>query len=245
MEKQKTKTTKEKVAIFSLLIVSLIFLSTLTIATPSGPSNINITSNETKATASAQMVNISGGYISKLNITATMQNPHWKAFVGWIDGKFTLDDSSGSTIYDWTLSSVGGEIYTTRASSTVTWGTIACANSTQITAEDTALEHSGEDNITSTFSGTNTETFVVAGTQITAASCSATNTYVDNLTQSAHFEEVILYDSTNTDIVFATILEDNEGGYDGSGYDFQMIVPENANETNAMVTAYYLYVELS
>lgn len=239
------KTTKEKLIIISLISLCLISLSTLAIATPTGPSSINVTSNETNVATAGEMVNISGGYISKLNITASMQNPHWKAFVGWINGQFTLDDSSGSTIYDWSLSSFGGEVYSTRTSSTVEWTTIGCANSTQITAEDVALDHDGEDNITTTFSSNNTKTFMVAGTQIEANDCKAINTYVDNESQSDEFEEVILYDSTNFDIVFATILEEDETGFDGSAYDFQMIVPENANETFSGSTAYYLYVELS
>jgi len=241
MKKQKTIT--EKTIVLTLVFFIIIIASSLVTATPTGPSSINVTANETKGITAAQMFNISGGYISKMNITATVKNPHWKAFVGWIDGKFTLEDSSGSTIYDWTLSTVGGEVYATRASSTINWGTISCADASEITAEDTALNHTGEDNITSTFSSSNTATFVVAGTTISATACSSTNTYVNNATQSSAFEEVILHDET--DIVYATILEADATGYDGSTYDFQMLVPENALETWTGATAYYLYVELS
>lgn len=243
MEKQ-TKIITEKTIVLTILLLNTLLFSSLAIATPTGPSAINITDNETKVTTAGQIVNISGGIISKINITASMQNPHWKAFVGWIDGKFTLDDSSGSTIYDWTLSSIGGEVYATRASGTAGWETISCANATEITAEDTALNHTGEDNITSTFTASsNVNTFVVAGTTISAGACSATNTYINNQTQATKFEEVILHDET--DIIFATVLEEDEPGYDGSDYDFQMLVPEVALETWASSTAYYLYVELS
>ncbi len=234
----------EKTIVFTVILFSALFLSSLVIATPTGPSNINVTSNETKASTAGQMVNISGGYISKLNITASVQNPHWKAFLGWIDGKFTLDDSSGSTIYDWTLSSIGGEVYATRASGVANWGTISCADAAEITAEDTSLNHTAGDNVTSTFtSASNSATFVVAGTTITAGACSAMNTYVNNVTQGTKFEEVILHDTS--DIIYATILEEDETGYDGSAYDFQMLVPEVALETWTGSTAYYLYVELS
>lgn len=242
--KKQQETTIETTIVLTVFFLSIIIFSSFVMATPTGPSDINITSNETKSATSGLEVNISGGRISKMNITASVQNPHWKAFVGWIDGKFTLDDSSGSTIYDWTLSTVGGEVYATRASTTISWATISCADATEITAEDSALDHTGEDNITSTFTAaSNTQTFVVAGTTIAASTCSATNTYVNNVTQSTRFEEVILHDTS--DIVFATILEEDQTGYDGNDYDFQMIVPENANETWASSTAYYLYVELS
>ena len=238
------KATKENVITISLALLFLMSLSALAIATPTGPSAITHVSNTTGVSTGGQMVNISGGYVSKFNITATSQNPHWKAFIGQLDGKFTLDDSTGSTIYDWTMSTVTGEVYATRASATIEWTTIGCANSTQITAEDVAMDHTGEDNITSTFTpASNAGTFVVAGTTITTNTCSATNTYVNNVTDT-EFEEVILYDSTNTDIVFATVLEADEVGYDGGTYDFQMIVPENGAETNTGTTAYYIYVEL-
>ncbi|MCD4771309.1 hypothetical protein K8R30_02730 [archaeon] len=240
----KKQAMKEKTIVISVILLSLIFLSTLAIAIPTGPSAITHVSNTTGIATGGQMVNISGGYISKFNITATSQNPHWKAFVGQLEGKFTLDDSTGSTIYDWTMSTVTGEVYATRASATIEWTTIGCANAAQITAEDVAMEQTGEDNITSTFTpASNAETFLVAGTTITTNTCSATNTYVNNVTDTK-FEEVILYDSTNTDIVFATVLEADEQGYDGATYDFQMIVPENGNETNTGTTAYYIYVEL-
>jgi hypothetical protein len=239
----KQKETKTKIAIVATLLFLTIFFTSFVIATPTGPSDINVTANETKATTAGQMINISGGIISKINITASVQNPHWKAFVGWIDGKFTLDDSSGSTIYDWTLTTVGGEVYATRASGIANWGTISCADATEITAEDTALDHAGEDNITSTFTpASNAQTFVVAGTTIPAGTCSATNTYVGGA-KTAVFEEVILHDTS--DIIFATILEEDEEGFDGTDYDFQMLVPENANSSWTSSTAYYLYVELS
>lgn len=244
MKKQNNKKTKGRIVVSTLFLLGALVLFSLVAATPTGPSAINVTANETKSTTPGQMVNISGGIISKINITASVQNPHWKAFVGWIDGKFTLDDSSGSTIYDWTLSTVGGEVYATRASGTANWGTISCADAGEITAEDLALDHTGEDNITSTFTpSSNLQTFVVAGTTISAGTCSSTSTYVNNVTQSGVFEEVILHDGSN--IIFTTILEEDEQGYDGSTYDFQMIVPENANETWSSSTAYYLYVELS
>ena len=110
-----------------------------------------------------------------MNVTATVQNTRWKAFIGWVNGMFTLDDSGGSSIYDWSISVITGEVYATRASGAVSWGDIGCANSTVIDAEDVALEHTGEDNISSTFSGVNTGTYVVSGTSIGAGACYALN----------------------------------------------------------------------
>jgi len=232
---------------FKGLILALIVIMSFSFvfATPTGPNNINITANETNAGSSTgSMVNVTGGNITTMNISTSVQNDNWKAFVGWISGSYTLDDSSSSTIYDWSLASVSGEVYATRESGSVSWTTVNCANQTHIETEDSSLDHTGEDNITSTFGDTNTDTFVVAGTQISSGNCSSTYTYVDNSSQSSDFEEMILYDYTGADLIFATKIYENSSGFDENYYDFQMIVPENANETFTSATAYYLYVEL-
>ena len=243
MRKEKQRNGIEGALLAGLLISSLFILSGIALATPTGPSSINITSNTTKAAAAGYKVNISGGYIAKLNITATAQNPHWKAFVGWVNGKFTLDDSTGSTIYDWTLSSVSGEVYATRASSTPAWSSIGCATAANISNEDTALSQTNaDDNITATFSSTNSDTFVVAGTSITAGSCKATSTYTNNVSAGAIYEESILSDNTN--LIFVNVIESGTG-YDGGTYDFQMIVPDNGSATWTGAIAYYIYLELS
>ena len=246
MEERHRKGMKANLLVVSLLFVLLAILAPLVAAAPVAPDAINVTANETKGAVANKFVNISGGYIATLNLTAAVQNPRWKGFVGWIDGRFTLQDASGSTLYDWTLASITGEIYATRASGTITWANIGCADTANVTAEDTAMEHNSSvsDSINSTFTyNGNAKTFVTAGNTITAGTCYATNTYVNNATQALRFEEVILSDYTN--IVFTTVLEQDQTGFDGNAYDFQMIVPENGNETFTSKTAYYLYVELS
>jgi len=231
------------VLVFYFLLLGLGLLGFVE-AVPVGPGSLNVTANETwGGSGSGAMVNISGGYVASLNITTTSQNSRWKGFVGWIDGKFSLDDASGSSIYDWSLGAIGGEVYASRNASTVDWGNIGCADAGEILAEDVYLEHSGLDNISSTFSDTNDDTYIVAGTQINPGACSAINSYVNNASQGSSFEEVILHDGIN--VVFGTGIEDAVAGYDGVGYDFQMILPENGNETFGGSTAYYLYVELN
>ena len=188
------------------------------------------------------MVNISGAYIAKMNISSTSQNPHWKGFLGWINGKFTLDDSSGSTIYDWSSSTANGEVYATRGSGSIEWGNISCANATQINSENIVLNHSGDDNISTTFSETNIETYLVAGFFVDVGDCSSSNAYVNNDSQNSSFEEIVLFD--DTDIIFAAEIEDDVVGYDGGTYDFQMIVPDYGNESIEGNVVYYLYVEI-
>jgi len=226
------------------LIVFSIFMSQLVFADPDGVTG-NVLSNETKASTSAFEINISGGYISTINITAVTQNLKWKAFVGDFTGKFTLDDASGSTIYDWTLATVSGEIFATRNSSSLTWSSIDCANVTHIETENVNLNHTNsQDNITATFSSSTHPGFFVGSVEIAQDSCGyVLNTYVNDAAQTSDFYEVALY--TGSSMVYTTILEQNQTGFDGEGYDFQMIAPEVGYPGFSGSTAYYLYAELT
>lgn len=233
--------TMRNTVMFTLVFISFLFSVG---ATPVGPDAINITENTTNPDAtSGTMVNISGGYISSLNVSTIVQNTRWKAFAGWVSGSFSLEDSSGGKVYDWTISSLSGEVYAARNSSTLDWGSIRCANTSEINAEDTALDHNGVDNISSTFSGSNNMTFLIAGTTIGNGTCSSINTYVSNVSQNTTFEEIVLSDTAN--IIFATNIENAALGYDDGNYDFQMIVPGNANESSNVVIPYYLYTEIN
>ena len=229
--------------VFGFILMTLLLLG-FSSAVPDSVSYENI-ANETKTTGAGTMFNISGGHLAFLNITATIQNPHWKAFLGWVHGRFTLDDSAGSTIYDWSLTTIRGSVYATRNSTTANWTGIQCATPANLETENIALHHtSPDDNLTATFNATaNHPTFTVGMRTIDANSCPALNTYINNQTQSANFFEMALYDGIN--IIYSTIINQNTVGYNGSSYDFQMLVPENGNSTWVGSTAYYLYVELT
>lgn len=242
MKRNTVKKKREVIFLLALLGVTLFSMGVLAVD-PVGPDSVSLGSNETGVSASAYTLNISGGYIQKLNLTANVQDPRWKAFVGEVFGTFSLDDASGSTIYDWSLSTVTGNVYATRQSGSVSWSSIVCANTTTLEEENVAMNHTNvDDNITATFSGSTHDAFYVGGVQITANSCPTLNTYVNNATQDVTFEEMSLYDGSN--IIYSTILEQDSTGYDGGSYDFQMIVPEKGIPGYSGATAYYLYVEL-
>ncbi|MEM0465787.1 MAG: hypothetical protein QXW97_03770 [Candidatus Pacearchaeota archaeon] len=237
-----------------LLIITLIYIFIFFIlnqdfinaATPSPPDVVNISSNTTKPAVSSKMINISGGYIANVNITATTQNTRWKAFVGHVIGRFTLQDSTGSQIYDWSLITSTGRVYATRNSSSPVWTSINCSNVTTLTEENIKMEHTNpNDNLTATFNiteGAIHGSFISAGRLINNNTCPVLRTYVNNVSQNSNFTEVALYDGVN--IIYASLLENDVTGYNGQKFDFQMIVPENGNSTWSGATAYYLYVEL-
>jgi hypothetical protein len=232
------------VCLFSLLM--LINVANVNAASsPEGPDSVSVIANETKTNVTAYTINISGGKISTINMSATVQNPRWKAFVGWVSGMFTLDDSTGATVYDWNIATVNGRVFATRNSSFVNWWIINCSNKSLLELENVALSHSNvNDNLTATFTvtGGTHDAFTVATRSISSNWCPTLNTYVNNSTQDGLFEEVAMYDNYST--VYAALLEPNKAGFDGVEYDFQMIVPDNGLSTWTSSIAYYLYIEL-
>ena len=244
--------TNEKRTAVLIILVALFIISVdiINAALPEGPGSLTSIENRTKGTVSALVKNDSGGNIHVMNLNATLKNTKWKAYLGNVSGRLTLDDASGNTVYDWNIAnSLTGEIYSTRSATTPSWTQIACANLTHIERENTKLSHTNsKDNITATFDGTDNSAFYVGTVSINANSCRTTNIYVnDTKDLTDDFEEVILYDGTNTTngkLVYATLIENKRFGYDNSKYDFQMIVPDNGSSGFTGRIGYYFYVEL-
>jgi len=244
---RKNKRKSLAIEIVLVFMIILILFVNAKAADLQGPDSVEVVDNETKGVVSAKMINISGGRIATLNVNATIQNPRWKGFVGNVTGKFTLDDSSGSTLYDWSLTSITGRVYSTRNSTSVTWASINCSNITHLNQENINLNHTNvNDNLNVTFNltaGATHNPLWVGGVYLSANTCPTLNTYKSDAAQDVDFEEVALYDRTN--IVYATILEEDVTGFDGGKYDFQMIVPENGLPGFNGATAYYVYIEIN
>lgn len=243
-----------KTAIIGLLVLLLAtaYFASKTVAAPQGVS-ATFVSNSTANTTDPGNRTDPGGFIYTISVDTTQQDVRWKAYVGNITGKFTLDDASGYTIYDWNIdaNAVTGEIYATRNNS-VQWSSIDCANNSLILAEDSALNFapSATDNIAVTFNTTTHQAFIVSGTPITASTCRAIATFVNdtrqNPSESAFFQEVLLADDLSN-LVYTAILEQDGSSYKDDNptnttYDFQMILADE--ELGGVSTTYYFYVEL-
>jgi hypothetical protein len=234
---------------------------------PTGPV-IHQFKNETNGVIAPVMLNEStgGGYIYTLNISGSIQDQRWKAYVGNVTGKWVLQDVDGNAIYDWPLTSlIQGEIYVTRKATTVQWANVNCTyfgagentsepntnvnTRTVEERENAALAFTNiDDNVTATFSVRSHSQMMIGTRTIPANTCYSTKTYVNNTKQSSSsfFEEILLYDGLNNSagsVVYATFVQDNAYGFDTETYDFQLIVPNNGT-TTAMVVPYYFYVEL-
>jgi len=255
MKREKVEIKKYLREVGLIFFFSFVIFATLTVvyaADPQGPDVVTSVNNSTKGAVSGEIFNISGGYISTINISAVIQNTRWKAFVGNVTGSFTLDDAAGNTIYDWALSSITGRVYATRNSSIPTWSSVNCTTNTTLRAqrlaqEDTDMSHSNaDDNITATFDNFTHASFWVGSVSIAANTCPTARTYVNDVPQAGvgMFEEMAIYENTGAYTLYATVMEENAQGYDGDTYDFQMIIPENGSAAWTSATAYYLYVEI-
>jgi len=197
-----------------LLFVTLflfVFLSFVS-ALPNTADSIVVEANETKGVGTGLLFNLTGGRLATINISASTQNPRWKGFVGQVSGSFTLDDSTGSTVFDWALATVSGEVYAARNQTSLAWTSIKCANTTLLEAENVLMDHtSSDDNITKTFNNATHAEFFVGDVNISVNSCPTLNTYQLNATQDDVFEEIALTDSTIENItagnmIYATIF---------------------------------------
>jgi hypothetical protein len=251
-----------------VLAAYLVFVFALVRADPIPPTTVV---NESKSTVGAAgstgyLVNFTGngthagGYIFNLSITSKVQNKRWKAFVGSVSGKLTLDDGDGYTIFDWDEFSgtVGGEVYATRTSTAVSWVNINCtwgytnvSNKTVLENENQAMYlNSSDDNITRTFNDTIHPQLVIGSAIIPANSCFSTKTYNASARNTDYvFHETLLYDGTTDldgNLIYTTVVDTSDvSGYrNDTAYDFQMIVPENGSPTWNSATPYYFYVEL-
>ncbi|MFH1316011.1 MAG: hypothetical protein ABII01_00675 [Candidatus Woesearchaeota archaeon] len=229
------------ITIFSMvLLINMPFI----MAVPSGP-NIDLIRNQTLSPSSAHMINTSGGSITTMVLNSTTQNIRWKAFVGNITGKLTLDDGDGYSVFDWSISTFVGEVYATRSPNYIGWSNINCSTVSNISNEEIALNHTANpnDNISTTFNAQDHSSFYVGHVMIPSDNCYSVHTYVNASNQSADFEEVLLHDGTS--MVYSTVIENDVKGYrPNETFDFQMIVPEVGLNSWTSSTPYYFYVEL-
>ncbi len=232
--------------LFGVLIVLLLLFPYFNLAQPEG---IGFSSNVTEEADASEASSITtpGGSFTTMVLNGSFQTPRWKAYVGNVSGKLTLDDASGSTIYDWNLASVAGEVYVSRSSS-INWTEIQCLSNTTLLSEQTTLNISSDnsDNINKTFNETVHKSFLVGTKNITSSSCRAIATYISSEAQSssedANFQEILLEDNDNN-VVYTTIIESSVSGFDDNAYDFQLIVPDNPDTD--VENTYYFFAEIS
>lgn len=189
---------------------------------------------------SPSQVNAQAGNVTELTINASGVTTSWQGYYGNVTGSLILADSQGNNFYDWNVSSPSGEIYASRSSS-VTWASINCSNTTAVTTEETYLGQSASDpdSVSNTYSLTSHPAFLVGSRNMT--NCSSTHAYDSTGDQGTDFWQVLLNDGPNT--VYSTIMSAGTG-FNSLDWDFELLVGENGKAGNEGATPYYFYVEL-
>ena len=228
-----------------LMLISIMVVNkSIVLAAPQGATiTYNLTENATVRSPDSHTA--AGGSFTTLILNVTSQTSKWKAYVGNVTGKLTLDNSNNKSIYEWALTNVQGEVYVSRNSS-INFTALACSNRGNITSEETLLNinSSSDDSINKTFTQQIHRSFVIGGTgTISNSSCYAIATYVNDAAQpadeSATFQEILLSDGRN--LIYTSLINDNRPGFDSGTYDFQMILPDDPGVAS---TSYYFYAEL-
>jgi hypothetical protein len=228
---------------FLLVLVGLMSLYIVS-AQPYGADSVAVENSSTfnASGINPYLVNAQAGNVTQLTITGTAVTTSWQGFYGNITGKIVLADAAGNNFYDWNLSSPSGEVYASR-SNAVTWTSINCSTTANVTVEEAALGQAAADpdSITNTFTATNHPWFLVG--DVNATTCKATKAYDSTSAQGTGFWQVLLNDETNT--VYTTILDDAPAdGFNNQPWDFELLVGENGKPGQEAATPYYFYVEL-
>lgn len=235
----------KRALIFVLFLIALIFAARIYAVVPSGATIVFVSNSSRNATYPDNRTD-DKGTITVLRLNTIQQNDRWKAYVGNVSGRLTLDDANSYTIYDWSISgTVRGTVFASR-NNTVSWTTINCSNLTYTRQEETFLSHtfSSIDSIENTFDSTNHTEFYVGDNLM--RQCNYTALYVNDnevvANDSAAYQEMILWDGVGA-FVYAARINDSGLGYRASDlYDFQMIVAEKA--VVATPVTYFFFVEL-
>lgn len=189
---------------------------------PTRPTSMTYVTNSTTGGQEGLSQAHQRGYIHFVNIDESAPTQKWKAYVGNVSGEFALQDASGNAIYDWTISTITGELYATKEAPSggsgrfqgaiPDWTAIQCANSTMIDDEESLFNHttSDEDSYSNTFKNSdyfNLTTFYAGETQVTdssviggaASGCYGAYMNTNNADQFSDWQEVVLTDGTYED----------------------------------------------
>ncbi len=231
---------------FFIGLIGLLILSRVVFAVPVFPTSLTSPSNSTYVSNVVNRSDDQKGTITTIILSANQQDLKWKAYVGNLSGKTALDDASGASIYDWDLGIASAEVYVSRFEN-INWANIACVDQTSIDAEQNGLSMNStlKDNINATFNETTHKPFNV-GT-ISISGCRSIATYVNDLPQvmgpAAYFQEILLRDTATGNLVYSTIVDAGQTGYDNQPHDFQLLVAENESAT--VPSTYFFWVDLA
>lgn len=256
------------IALFTLLLM----ISVVSAVKPTGGS-LSVIGSQTTTPDTPDSLQAIAGNVTEMNVVGYSVTQSWQGYYGNISGTIQLADSSDNILYNWTLASPEGEIYAS-TSNGINWGTIMCFNFTatnSLSTEDDGnagntslrghnlaymenaynIDSNDVDGLDETFSltdgsGYKHSAFYTNSLKFSAGECLSVHLRGENgAINDSNYEEVLLYDSTSEELVFASLIDkENLNGFDGEDRDFEMLVLEDGHGTDTSTTTYYFYVEL-
>jgi hypothetical protein len=245
-------------ALLTILVVAVMIQ--ITNALDADPSGVRLITNGSSTTFNGSVYSpatalAEAGNITQLTIDAVGPTRSWTGFYGEISGEIVLEDANGNRMYNWSDTSITGELYASRASS-INWSNASCfvdGGSVNYTGENSFydMNYFDADNINSTFTQTDHDEFFIADRSVTG--CPTIYTHVSDEAQNEEFVEVLLHDETTANAaIYVALIENKDNGnntavvgFDGSTHDFQMIVPENGTASNSVTTTYYFWISVA
>ena len=250
--------------IFSLALV-LLLVSGLVSSTPNGASVIPGASERPSSGAASSHDAIAGNITALTIYAGGVGSQTWQGYYGNVSGGLALSDSSNNVMYNWSLITPAGEVYTSKNSS-INWANIQCfnfsatgtytdesgsggttnANGTNVTIleEEYNISSTDMDGINETFDSNNHDLFYSSSMEFSENECKSLQLFTGNATVDGTFEEILLYEPSSRSVVFASILENSITGFNGGLVDFQMIVPEDGHGADTATTQYYFFIEI-
>ena len=223
--------------VFAMFAVAFVF------ADPSGATVTPGTSSSAPAASAGSDTNALAGNVTQVNLVGDSNTQAWQGYFGNVTGAIQLGDSSSNILYNWSLSSPGGEVYAANRSS-VDFTIIDCfdmANGVTTLESDWNIGASDADGVNETFNLNDHAGFFTGSVEHTSGECNNTKLY--NSSGVGSFDVVLLNETGGP--IFASLLQEDGNGFDGDTYDFEMIVLEDGHSGDTSTDTYFFWVELS
>ena len=185
-----------------------------------------------------------GGNITNVNVTATSLTDKWADVFGNVSGNLTLKSNGDTTKYAYLWSwnpATGGEVCMGTDAS-FDWSSVQNATAADI---DTAWGFgSAADNATNTYTDNNTNVCAFDFSQRSGI----TSSDGADIGSDSSYESCVLGDvaspGSKGNLVFCTHINNTGTNYNGTAYNYELLLPTNASSSTATET-YYVFAELN
>ena len=127
------KRGKEKIEIiilvFFLLIIFCLNVNIIMAVQPYG-ANVSQVKSEAAPLDEPQSISAQAGNVTELNIFCYTTTQSWQGYFGNVTGVIQLADAGNKIMYNWTLASPEGEVYSSTNGTGIQWANIQCFNFT-------------------------------------------------------------------------------------------------------------------